>query len=87
MNNNFSFINNDIGYKIIRGNRRIDIEIPFKYDVEPRLIRFLRQLINHRIYKITPCVPLYMQFHIKKEDWDEIVRYIKKYNITVFNKD
>ena len=87
MNNNFSFINKDIGYKIIKSARDINNEIPFKFDIEPRLIRFLRELTQYKLYKITPCVPLYMQYSIKKEDWDEIIRYIKKYKITAFNKD
>ena len=87
MDNNFSFISKDIGYKIMKGSRHINVEIPFKPDIDPRLIRFLRELTQHKLYKTNPCVPLYMQYHIKKEDWDEIVRYIKKYKITAFNKN
>ncbi len=86
MNNNFSFINEDIGYKVMYDNYTINELLPLKPDIEPRLIYFLRTLYYHKKYNIMPCVPLYMQFHIKKIDWVEIVRFIKKYNITIFNK-
>jgi len=33
------------------------------------------------------CIPLYMQYQIKKEDWNKIIWYIKKYNIRLFNKN
>jgi hypothetical protein len=86
MNTQYSFIRYDNGYDIMRDNWSIDLSIPFKDDIDPRLVRFLRDLIYHKIYKITSSVPIYMKYHIKKEDWDHIVRYVKKYQLSIFSK-
>lgn len=83
----YSYINNDIGYKIMHDNININKLIPFKADIEPRIIQFLRTLYYYKKYNIKPCVPLYMQFHVKKEDWTEIRRYVVKYKVIVFQKN
>lgn len=85
-NTNYSYITHDIGYNIMHDNIDINRLIPLKADVEPRIIYFLRTLYYHKKYRIKPCVPIYMQFHVKTEDWDEILRYVYKYNIRVFKK-
>ena len=38
------------------------------------------------IYKIKSCIPLYMKYHIKREDWDQIGIYVKKYKLSIFYK-
>lgn len=86
MNNQYSFITHDKGYNIMRDNWSIDLSIPFKNDIDPRLVRFLRDLIYHKIYKISSCIPLYMKYHVKKEDWNQIANYVKKYNLSIFSK-
>lgn len=84
LNMNYSFINEDFGYIVKARNMYIDHLIPYKEDIQPRLVRFLRSLYYYRSHNIRPCVPLYMQYSIKAEDWDDIVRYIKKYRIGLF---
>jgi len=81
----YSFINDDIGYVVMKDNDNIDKKLPFVDDVEPRLIRFLRTLYYYRKHNITACIPLYMEFQIKKEDLLLIRNYILKYGITVFS--
>ena len=85
-NNNFSYIYEDIGYPVAKTNYWISLQLPYKPDVEPRLIQFLRTLVYYKIYGIKPCVPIYMEYMIKKEDWIQISRYIRKYNICIFKK-
>ena len=86
MNKNFSYIYSDSGYKVMYDNININKIIPIKADIEPRLVYFLRTLYYHKKYNFRSCIPLYMQFHIKNIDWDEIIRYINKYKIWVFYK-
>jgi len=86
LNSSFSFIRNDPGYEIMRHNWKIDKAVPYKDDIDPRLVRFLRDLLYHKISRIKPCVPLYMKYQVKKEDWDQIVHYIKKYRVSAFYK-
>lgn len=84
LNTNYGYINEDTGYLAMKSNRWISSNIPYKPDVEPRLVQFLRTLTYYRLYRIKPCVPIYMEYMIKKEDWVEIMRYIKKYDIRLF---
>ena len=86
MANHYSYLDNDDGYLTMYQNKVIDGFIPYVPDVEPRLIQFLRSLYYHKINGIKPCVPLYMEYMIKAEDWDEIVRYIRKYRIRAFSQ-
>lgn len=86
LNNTYGFIHDDKGYNIIEDNDCIDKFLPYKPDIEPRLVRFLRTLHYYRTHGITTCIPVYMEFQIKKEDWDKIKYYLLKYNITIFNK-
>lgn len=86
INNNFSFVNNDVGYKIIKDNDNIDKKLPFDDNVPPRLIRFLRTLYYYKKYNIKPCIPLYMEYQIKYVDWVIIYNYIKLNNVKIFNK-
>jgi hypothetical protein len=82
----YSYLREDDGYYIYNDAKIMHYILPLVHDVEPRIIYFLRTLYYHKKYNIKHCVPLYMQFMIKKEDWDVIVYYIKKYNIKVFNR-
>ena len=85
----YSYIGEDYGYTTMYDNKLIDCLIPYVHDVEPRIVQFLRILYYYKIMGVTvpkPCIPLYMEYQIKKEDWTTISYYIKKYNITVFNK-
>ena len=84
--NDYSYIKQDMGYKIMRDNWRIDVAIPFKNGIDPRLIRFLRDLMYHRIYNVKSCIPLYMKYHVNKEDWTQIANYIRKHKISIFYK-
>jgi len=86
LSDSFSYIGEDKGYLVMKHNWRIDVLVPFKNGIDPRLIRFLRDLLYHKMYNIQSCVPLYMKYHVKKEDWEQIANYIKKYKISVFYK-
>ena len=82
----YSYVDSDTGYTIMKDNQNIGYIIPLKADIEPRLIYFLRDLYLHKKYKIKPCIPLHMQYQIKRVDWNEIMRYVNKYNICYFMK-
>ncbi len=86
INDGYNYLKEEKEYRIMKDNWRIDIAIPYKNDIDPRLVRFLRDLMYHKIYKLKSCVPLYMKYHVKKEDWDEITNYVKKYKLTIFYK-
>lgn len=83
----YSYLSDDGGYLTMYQNKQIDGLIPFTKDIDHRLVHFLRTLHYYRTNNITPCIPLYMEYQIKREDWDQIVRYIKKYKIKPFMKD
>jgi hypothetical protein len=70
----------------MNNNWKIDQAVPYKDDIEPRLVRFLRDLLYHKVSKIKSCIPLYMKYQIKKEDWGKIGAYIKKYKVSAFYK-
>lgn len=77
----FSFIKDDVGYRVYNENLTIDRKIPYKEDIQPRLVRFLRALYYFKKYKMMPCTPLDMEYSINNCDWIAINRYIRKYNI------
>jgi len=79
--NNYSFINQDIGYKILPEFELIYQIIPYKPDIDPRLIQFLRELYFFKQHKFMPCVPLDIQYSINKNDWICISHYLDKYKI------
>lgn len=87
---NFSYIKDDHGYHEMNYAKYISYLIPFKPDIEPRLIYFLRSLfyqkVFHKKFRMNDCIPIYMKYHIKLEDWNEISRYVNKYRIKVFYK-
>ena len=58
LNSQFSYLYDDDGYKIMGQNKYIDRIIPYKSDIDPRIIMFLRDLYYHKISNIIPCVPL-----------------------------
>lgn len=80
---NFSNLKEDLGYVVIRQNIDIDKKFPFKSDVDPRLVRYLRSLYFYKINDLTPCVPLEMEFYINKIDYIKIIRYLRKYNLHI----
>lgn len=79
INDNFSNIADDNGYLVLKKNRIIDSMFPFKEDIEPRLVRFLRTSYSHKVYGHVPCISLEMQYHITNEDWNCMKAYLKKY--------
>lgn len=87
MDRHYSYVNEDDAYLTMYQNKVIDGLLPYVPDVEHRLVQFLRTLYYYKTNAITPCIPLYMEYGIKKRDWDEISRYIKRYNIKAFNKN
>lgn len=82
----YSYVDQDNGYLTMYQNKFIEQQIPYVDDVEPRIIQFLRTLYYYKKNAITPCIPLYMEYQIKRDDWIRIVYYIEKYNITAFNR-
>ena len=87
MNNKYSFLSQDMGYITMRQNVIVNKMIPYRRDVDHRLVQFLRELYYTKINNIKPCVPIYMKYGIKREDYDQILYYIKKYNIKPFLYD
>jgi hypothetical protein len=81
LHNQYSFINQDLGYQIIQQNNDIDRMFPYKPDIDPRLVRYLRSLYFFIQNNIMPCVPLDMEYSIKKDDVPCMVNYLKKYQI------
>jgi len=79
--NNFSFVNEDVGYKAMNVYHKINKKFPFKDDIEPRLVRYLRIYYFYKIYNIKPCVPLIMEYWIRQDDINCINKYLHKYGI------
>jgi len=79
--NNFSYIKDDIGYKMFNVNNLINKKIPYKKDIEPRLINYLRTYYFYKIKHITPCIPLVIEFWIRQDDINCINNYLHKYTI------
>ena len=79
----YSFIKDDIGYKIRKTNQMIALKFPYKNDIDPRLVKFLRELYYFNKNGIMPCVPLYNEYSISKSDWYCIHNYLVKYNISM----
>lgn len=77
----YSYKKQDSGYTTLRYNKFITQKFPYKPDIEPRLVRFLRQQYYHSKYDIIKCIPLSMEYQINKIDWLNIKRYLIKYNI------
>jgi hypothetical protein len=80
---NYSYINTDNGYQFMYNNKTIEQLLPYVPDVEPRVVDFLRTLYFYKKEGVTPCIPLYMEYQIKKEDWTAIVYYYDRYNIKI----
>jgi hypothetical protein len=80
---NYSFIEDDIGYKILLENKMIDQKIPYKHDIDPRLVNFLRTYYYQKINKIKKCTPLSTEFSISPTDIYIINKYLKKYSVNI----
>ena len=81
----FSYINDDMGYRSYKLQYYIYNALPYKKDVDPRLVRFLRDLVFHQLIGAKPCPPLYSRYQITRKDWLLISRYIRKYKLLIFN--
>lgn len=79
----YSFIKNDVGYRVYKENKRVDLLIPYKPDIDSRLVRFLRAIHYFKRYGIGPCMPLDIEYSINNCDWIAINRYIRKYNVQI----
>lgn len=53
-----SYIKDDPGYAVMKQNKQIDLMFPYRGDIPPRLVRYLRHAYYFKITKITPCIPL-----------------------------
>lgn len=62
-------------------NQIVDLKFPYKKDIDPRLIRFLRQSYSNKINDVKPCVPIQVEYSITKNDIIDIQKYLHKYNI------
>jgi hypothetical protein len=84
MNNyNFSFIKKDIGYDMLKINKLISLKFPYKPDIEPRLVDYLRIYNIYKILGSEPCVPLIVQYWIRDDDIVHINKYLHKYEIII----
>lgn len=83
MNTTYSFVNQDNGYEQLQQNQWIMRKFPYKNDIEPRLVHYLRTYYFHKINNVKPCVPLIMTFWIKYDDIEPINRYLHKYSIVL----
>lgn len=81
--NNFSYVKDDVGYKILGINHIINKKIPYKEDIEPRLINYLRMHYFYKIKAINPCIPLVIEYWIRQNDIVCINNYLRKYNIAL----
>lgn len=81
--NNFSYVKDDIGYKLFGINHQINKKFPYKSDIDPRLIDYLRMYYFHKIKSIKPCVPLVIIYWIRQNDINCINHYLHKYKITL----
>lgn len=79
--NDFSFMNEDVGYKSMNIYHKIIKKFPFKDDIDPRLIRYLRSYYFYKINNIKPCVPLVIEYWIRQDDINCINNYLHKYGI------
>ncbi|QKF93597.1 hypothetical protein QKU48_gp0139 [Fadolivirus algeromassiliense] len=83
VNYDFSFIKQDTGYNMMKINKLIIHKFPYKQDIEPRLISYLRTYYVHKLLNTSPCVPLTMQYWIRDDDIESINRYLHKYKIII----
>lgn len=83
MDRGFSSIHEDIGYTVMDENSAIDKKFPYKKDIDPRLIRFMRTSYYYKVNNIVPCIPMELEFRLRKKDWKQIYRYIKKYDVNL----
>lgn len=79
----YSYIRDDVGYKVLDVMHIINRKIPYKKDIEPRLINYLRMHYFYKINNIKPCVPLIIEFWIRQDDINCINNYLHKYNILI----
>ena len=82
-NSNYSQINKDVGYDMLKVNRLIIQKFPYKQEVEPRLIDYLRIYYTYKLIGTEPCVPLIMQYWIREHDIYNINKYLHRYGITI----
>lgn len=80
---NYSYIDNDIGYDMIKINKLVNLKFPYKRDIEPRLVDFMRIHYTYKIIGTEPCVPLIMQYWIREHDIYNINNYLHKYGIII----
>lgn len=77
------FISEDPGYERMNLGWYIYKKFPYKYDIEPRLVRYLRDWYFYKIMKMRPCVPLVVQYWIRINDIICINKYLHKYKIKI----
>ena len=78
---NYSFVKKDPGYERMKLGWYIKQKFPYKYDIEPRLVRYLRDYYFYKTMNMRPCVPLVVQYWIRINDIICINKYLLKYNI------
>ena len=80
----FSYINQDLGYKAMPVNQFINGKFPYKRDIEPRLVRFIREFYLFKLLDKRPSFPLEMKYWIRYDDVPCIRAYLKKLNTKHF---
>lgn len=83
INNNFSSIKEDQGYKVMKSYKCISAKFPYTRDIEPRLVSYLRDYYFNKINGIKPCVPLSTVYSIRECDIGTINNYLRKYKIVI----
>lgn len=80
---NYSFIHNDAGYKMMKLGNAIARKFPYQSSIEPRLVRFLRSYVFYKLTNIKPCIPLVVDYWIRTNDLICIRNYLQTNSITL----
>jgi len=83
INNSFSPIKEDAGYKVMKSYKCITHKFPYTKDIQPRLVSYLRDHYFNKINGIYPCVPLSMVYSIRECDIASINIYLRKHRIVL----
>lgn len=76
---NYSYINSDLGYTVMKLNKSLSYCIPYVENTDPRLVRYMRSVYFFNKLKIKPCTPLKDQFWVEKDDNYKLNRYVNNF--------
>jgi len=83
INDNYSSIRQDPGYKVMKSYKCISHKFPYTRDIHPRLVSYLREYYFNKINGIHPCVPLSSVYSIRECDIASINNYLKRHRIVM----